>query len=1020
MKNAMIKNNLREIARTPGRYIAIVCIIALGVGFFSGLTITKQTMLETGNDYVTGSQLYDFKLISTVGFDDDDIAALSAVDSVRAAEGAYGFDFLERAGDAQRVMTALSLTDSLNALTLEAGRLPENPDECVADGRVFSEDSIGQTVMLSSENSEDTLGSFAYDEYTIVGIASSPEYMQMQRGTSKLGNGKVSGYVYLLPEGFDSQYYTAAYVKLDSDYYIFSDEYDDNMEAVKPAVTSAAEISVNGRFDRLYNEAADEIASAEQEYNDGVADLKQAEADYAEGLAEIEQAEKDYADGMTELNQAENDYAAAAEELKQGEADCDAAEAELNTAQAELDSKAGELAQSRSAFEALKLSGMADSATLAAYEVQLAAGEAEIAAAQAQLDGAKQELASSRGEIASGRAELESHKADIESAKTELAEGLKEIEDGKAELADGKKEIDDGWAELADGEKKIADAKADLAELERPSIYTLTRYENAGYSSYESDSSIVEGIAKVFPIIFFLVAALVCSTTMTKMVDEGRTQIGTLKAMGYGKGAIMGKYIGYSGSAAILGALAGFFSCTKLFPTVIWIAYTMMYDFTDSLKYVFDGGLLVISLGAALLCSVGVTFFSCYGSLEEKPAELIRPKAPKAGKRILLERIPFLWKHFKFLHKVSIRNIFRYKKRLIMMMLGIGGCTALVVVGFGLRDSIQNLVYYQYDEITKYDMSVTLQDPADGDFITQFTGDTADYVEKSMLVHESSAEVAVSNGILPVQLIAADDPGFTEMIDLHYEDEPVSYPSDGEAVINRKTAELGGYAVGDTLEIRVGEGENFTVTISGVCESYVSNYVYVTTDTYRDGLGYAPEEKTVYASLTKGKDPHEAAAAVMNLSGIANVSLSEDMKTHVSDMMKSMNYVIILVIGCAAALAFVVLFNLSNINITERAREIATIKVLGFYPSEVSQYVFRENILLTVLGTIVGLPLGAVLHRFVMGEIKIAMVTFEVRIAPESYIISVILTFVFTILVGIIMKPKLAKISMAESLKSVE
>lgn len=932
----MIKNSLREIAHTPGRYIAIVCIIALGVGFFSGLTVTKQTMLETGNEYVTEAQLYDFKLISTLGFDDDDIAALSAVDSVRAAEGAYGFDFLQRVDDTDRVMTALSLTDSLNILNLQAGRFPEKSDECVADSRLFTEDSIGQKVILSPNNTSDTLDSFVYEEYTIVGIVNSPEYMQLQRGTSKLGNGKVSGFIYLMSAGFDSEYYTAAYIKLDSDYYIFSEEYDDSMEAAKPVVTRAAEDSVNGRFDRVYSEAESEIAAAEKEYNDGIADLQQGEADYADGVAE------------------------------------------LDAAQAELDEKSEELRKSREDYEAMKAAAMLDSAMAAAYEAQFAAGEAEIAAAQEQIDS------------------------------------------GRRELTEGKKEIDDGWAELAAAETELAAAKAELADLERPSLYTLTRYENVGYSSYESDSSIVEGIAKVFPIIFFLVAALVCSTTMSKMVDEGRTQIGTLKALGYGNWAIMQKYVGYSGSAAVIGTLAGFFSCTKLFPAAIWAAYTIMYDFTDSLKYVFDGSLLVISLGVALLCSVGVTFFSCRSSLSEKPAELIRPKAPKAGKRILLERIPFLWNRFKFLHKVSVRNIFRYKKRLVMMMLGIGGCTALVLVGFGLRDSIKNIVVYQYDEISKYDMSVTLRDPADEEFMAEFTADTADYIEKSILLHESSAEVAVSQGILDVQLIATDNPDFTQFIDLHNEQESISYPADGEAVINRKTAELGGYSVGDTMEVIAGEGESFSVTISGVCESYVYNYVYITKNTYRDGLGCEPEEKTVYVSLTAEKDPHEAAAAVMNLSGISNVSLSEDMKTHVRDMMQSMDYVIALVIGCAAALAFVVLFNLSNINITERAREIATIKVLGFYPAEVNQYVFRENILLTILGTVFGLPLGAVLHRFVIGEIKIDMVTFEVRIAPESYLLAVALTFVFTVIVGFIMQPKLAKISMAESLKSVE
>ncbi len=512
-------------------------------------------------------------------------------------------------------------------------------------------------------------------------------------------------------------------------------------------------------------------------------------------------------------------------------------------------------------------------------------------------------------------------------------------------------------------------------------------------------------------------------TTMSRMIEEQRTQIGVLKALGYDRKEILGKYVFYSGSSALLGGILGFFIGTYLFAWVIWEAYKMMYGFADII-FVIDWPLGFLAMIVALLCSVGTTLYSCYGELSQVPAQLIRPKAPAAGKRIFLERIPFIWNRLKFLPKVSIRNVFRYKKRFFMMVLGICGCTALLVAAFGVNDSVKNVVAMQYEEISHVDYTVSFNHSLSPKEELEFKKDADKYMEECLFLYTSSVDARLNDEVKTINLVVKDkEDDISPFINLHMGDTKVKYPEKGEGVLNSNIANILGLKIGDKLTVYNSDNEEMTITVSGVCENYVFNYLYITDETYNDNWGNVDVNSAYIVGAseeeTKLKN-HEVAAKLMDMTNVASVSSSEEFKLRIENIMKSLDYVIVLIIGCAGALAFIVLYNLTNINITERIREIATIKVLGFYPKETSAYVFRENLILTAISALVGLPLGKWLHNFVMTQIQVSLMNFDIHVAPMSYLYAFIGTFVFASIVNLFMKRKIDKISMIESLKSVE
>ena len=940
----LAKSSFREIKETIGRYIALVLIIALGVGFFSGLKVTDPAMRQAMQQYFKDTSFYDYRLISTLGFEEEDVEYVAENVSARDVEGSISFDVLADYADSSHAIKAISIPTNVNTIVLESGRLPESDDECLADSYLFDESTIGNTIKISSNNEKEDRENFKYNQYTIVGTVKSPLYIQYERGSTTLGSGVLDGYIYINKGGFDVEYYTDIYVKLDSDLEIYSDEYKDLIDGKEDEVQTALDEAADNRYDRIIADAYDELNDAKEEF------------------------ETSKEDGATEL-------ADAKEEL-------DSAKKQLDSAKAQIEEYEAQESQLKSMLDLLL------------------------------MDPTQQEAA---GELS---VQLYTLQVGLETAKTEYANGLAEYNEGLAEYEEGLEEYN---TKIADAEAEIADAEAEIEDIEEANTYLLMRDSNVGYVCFESDSTIVGAIANVFPVFFFLVAALVFMTTMNRMVEDQRTQIGVLKALGYSNGSIMGKFVFYSGSAAFIGTALGFVAGTIAFPKAIWFAYKMMYN-TSEITYFFSPAMLIISFVVAFVCSVGVTFISCRYEMGEMAASLMRPKAPKAGKRIFLEYIPWFWNRLKFLKKVSLRNIFRYKGRLFMMVLGIGGCTALLVAGFGIYDSIADIAVNQFTNISKYDMDITLKDGAkDTVAPLENMGYT---VDDYLLYYHTSVDLKAGKHTKNVYLNVYDnDANIDYFYDMHDgSEEHIVFADlkDDEIIVNKGLSDRYGIKVGDKVTISSDSMNATTFKVAAINENFIYNYVYLTTSGYESNIGTLPEKKNVYLNIKEDEDAHSVGAELMNNKSISVVSATIDTLDRVDSMMKSLNIIVYLVIGSAMALAAVVVYNLTNINIAERVREIATVKVLGFYKEETSAYVFRENILLAIMGAAVGLVLGKILHAFVMSEIVVDLITFDVRVTAFSYILAFVLTVLFTFIINLLMGKKLDEISMTESLKAVE
>lgn len=1066
MKSMMKRNTFREIKKSFGRYFAILAIVALGVAFFSGLKITQSVMVHSADVYLKDLQFYDYRLVSTLGFTEENVEALAEKEDVRAAEGAISAEVLYKdAGENERVIKMHSITEKVNKLKLIAGEMPQSADECVVDSVLFSEDAIGSKLVLSENNTTDDLDKFAYKEYTITGLVQSPCYIQFERGNTSIGNGRISGFAYILKDGFAVDYDTEIYIKFDEDYDIYSDEYDSYMDAKEADWEAYTKEQADIRYEKIVKDAQDELDEKKEELEE-----KRAEAE-----AELESAKQQLTDGETEISDGKNQIASAKTELSAKASELQSGKDALSSKAAELESASQQISGQESALAAKKAEyeqGL--NAYLAAkqqvtdqrnsleaakaqltentpgYEEMLAqieAGLTEVAGAEAELNAKNAELEAAAGQLSSAESQLAAAKQQIEDGKNALAAAEAELTDGENQLAAAKEQIEEkedqletAETELADGllqyqenqsefdeqmqdaDDQIADAQSKIDEIEKPETYVLDRNTNVGYVCLKNDSGVVKGIANVFPVFFFLVAALICMTTMNRMVEEQRTQIGVLKALGFSEGKIMGKYLFYSGSAAISGTLIGYVLGIHFFPLVIITAYGIVYKM-GGIYYVSDLPLALVSLTVAVFCSVGTTWLSCHKELKEVAADLMRPKAPKAGKRVFLEHVPFIWKRLKFLQKVSVRNIVRYKKRFFMMVIGISGCTALLVMGFGVRDSVVAVADQQYEEIQLYDIGVTLKAgkmPGEADLKSL---DSALEKENAagMYAMEKTIDLVTDKGTKSIHMVAVENPDEVgDFISLHTKkQEPIAYPKEGEAVLSKKVAETYAVKKGDTILLRDSDNNEMHLKVTGICENHIYNYVYIAPESYEKQIGDVVF-KNVYVRLPDASDIHEVSAVLMKADGVTAVTVNSDMLSRISQMMSCMNYIVIIIIICAGALAFIVLYNLNNINITERVREIATIKVLGFYPKETASYVFRENMVLTAIGCGLGLILGKWFHRFVMGEIQIDMVSFNVQINAVSYLFSVLLTMGFAWIVNCMMTGKLERINMAESLKSID
>lgn len=1106
MDRFSMKMLLRSIKGSLGRYLAIVAIIALGVGFYAGLQSSQPAMLETADSYMHDQRMYDFQLMSTLGLTGGDVAAFKQLEGVEYAEGAYFADALAVLGSHEEPYRFMSITETVCTPYLTEGRMPENANECLGDAGAFSSDDIGRRISISDLNDEDTLGFFAEREFTIVGLAKSPRYISNDRGSTSLGSGTLSGFVLLTAEAFDQEVYQEILLYCDLPGEMYSTEYISARDKLEPEVKALLNSRGAMRYKQLRSEADKELAEARaeldegwEEYHEGEdevqkelssarAKLYQGQKEIDDGLKEIEQRQKEIDEGWEQipgaLQEIEENRAMLDEkekELQQGKAALEPAIAEIQAgeqqlaqgkAQLETAKKAvlwpyeqtiaiidAEISQTQQEIDALdpedlgyearlailnarmeQLQGRRETAVaardsaaekFAPQEAEIAAAEAELNEAKAQVAAAQAEIAAGEQAIAEGRAQLDAAEAEIENSKVTMTEGQKQLDEGRVQLEQAQRQVNQGWTdyqegkaqaeqELADGKKELEDAEAELAqaiidtdEKLKLEVFTLNRETNSGYVTFENDTSIVTAVAGAFPVFFVLIAALVCVTTMTRMINDERTQIGTLKAMGFSGRVIMRKYLWYSGSAAFVGCVLGFVLGVTVIPWIIWYAYNIIYSYT-TLKLYFSVGMCVVCMAVALLSTILVTVLTCRKELSERPAELIRPKAPKAGKRILLERIKPLWKRLSFLSKVTLRNAFRHPSRVLLMMLGVGGCTALLVAGFGVKDSIADVPDYQYGEISRYEMLVNY-DPDVLDTDGKAEALWKDRADAWALSYQVNAELENETGSHSVKLVAAEGTALKNVISLRDDSSELSYPGKGEAVVTEHLADILEISVGDQVTLETDDGDSLRLTVTGIAKNYLSHYIYVSPET-------VPGAKNNAAYLCdSSEDSGEGLAAwLRSQDGISYVSLTLREKETVRQSMQSLNMIVVLVVVCAAALAFIVLCNLTNINIMERVREVATVKVLGFYPPETASYILRENLLLSILGGAVGLLLGKLLHRFVMELIQVDYMCYDVRISALSYLLAFGITVLFAMAANFAMSFKLEKINMTESLKSVE
>ena len=949
------KNTLREIRNSLGRYLAIFAIVALGVGFFVGLKVCKESMLRTCNRYLTKTDFYDYQLTTSYGIDDESVEIAKAYKGVEYAEASIQQDVIVRAGDNdEEVNKVISMPEKLNMPQLKSGRMPNSDDECVVDDYGLKAGfKIGDTLVISENNDEDTLNSFKYKEFKVVGTVSTPLYLDYQRGSTTIGDGTIKSYFYVNKSAFDMDYYTQLYVSLSDSLSIkesgsssirdfFSDEAEDTLDDAEKSMKKLAEQINSARRESAMKTAQEELDEKKQEYEESLSEYNSNAKKASSSKSDLQSKRKQITDGISQAK-------AQASQLEQAIA-----------------------------------SGALDEQTKAEY--------------QAKLDYINNTTIPG-----------------LESNLSQVDAGIKQIDSSMSKLDSAESQLREAKTQLDEAQEKIDD-------MEKGSSYVFTRYENAGFSVFEENAEIVDNVAKIFPAFFLLVAALVCMTTMTRMVDEQRNQVGILKALGYGNSAILGKFMFYSGSAAFLGAVTGFFVGSKLFPTVIWHAYSMMYNFDPDNVFVIDWKMGIIATSAALICALGVTWASCSADFKVAPADLIRPKAPRAGKRILLERIKPIWSHVSFLWKVSLRNIFRYKKRALMMILGISGCTALLIAGLGINTTIKGVANFQYTEIVHYDYILAFDKDMDETAQSKFLEYAGDDAGDIRFIHMANVDIMQDKSPYEITLVATEAKDIRKYFDLHYDGKDVDYPKDGEAVVCEKLRQKFDLEIGDKITIKSGY-RKMKVKVSGFCDNYVDDYCFITPETYKQGFEKDPAIKTAVVR-SPDKDDTQAirdkAAYLAKYDDVVATVVNADTIDTVDSMMESLNAIVLVVIICAGLLAFIVLFNLTNINITERIREIATIKVLGFNGREVSLYVFRENIVLTAMAAVVGIPLGKWLLDFVISKICVNSIFFVARITTADYLLAVALTFVFAFIVNFAMRKRLKDVSMTESLKSVD
>ena len=961
MKKALLRDSIKEIKNTYKRFISILVMAFLGVGFFAGLRAASPDMLDTIDKFYRDSQVFDIKILSTLGLTESDIEALKNIDGVENVAGSYEVDGKIEL-DKKEIITKLITVGDINKPILLDGNLPQNADECAVEESFLEANNkkIGDIIQVDVEKTKNDNGDeieyLKNNQLKIVGTIQSPLYVSRDRGTSKLGNGKINYYMYISKDNINAnEIYTSIYVTAKNTEQTASTKYEDYIEQIKNNIEEIKSEREQARRNQLVELANGKVADAENELN---TQKQEAEIKINDAEKELQEARKKIEDGEKEIA--------------------------INKKNA---------------------------------DTQFANAQKEIDYARAQLQGTNSILDQKEQELNLTKSKTY---AQITEAQNKINESKKELEDGEQELAKNKEEFN---TKIADAEAKLQEAKDKINDIENPKWYILDRNSNEGYVGIIQATKSMENISKVFPIVFFAVAALISLTSMTRMVEEQRTQIGTLKALGYNQFQIMGKYILYASLASIIGGILGMCVGFETLPRIIWMLYMMMYQMTPNILISFNWKYGLLGLILICICIIGATIYSAIRELKETPSALMRPKAPKAGNRVMLERIPFIWKHLNFSHKVTVRNIFRYKKRFLMTIIGIFGCTSLIVTGFGIKDSIKTIVPSQFEKVFSYNMQVSVKDDISEETEQKLVDELRENSQVQKAIETDMTSVTAVNGENEedVQVIIPKD-NFDGVVNLYdVKSKKTVELQENEICLTDKCAQLLGVKAGDTIKLK-DDNKEIDAKISNIVENYVSHYIYMSKVTYENLFGEKYNTNVIFlknVDLTEAEED-ELITNLMSKEGVSSATRITSMMGMIDDTLKSLNYVVIVLIVSAGLLAFVVLYNLANVNISERIRELATIKVLGFYDKEVYDYVTRETIILTIIGIVLGLFGGYFLNYYLIGTCEINTLRFCKIVEPISYVYAVIITVVFTMIVNIVTYFALKKIDMIESLKSVE
>lgn len=1083
MKKALNKDILRDILKSKGRYFSIMLIVALGVAFFSGIKVSPKVMRNTVDDYYDEYNFMDVEIISTLGLTEDDVKAIKKLDTVEGVFPTYSMDVITNVKDQDRVLKVHALPtddlsndnkDYINRVKLIKGRLPKNSGECVVLKPKYDHLNlkIGKTLKIKSGTEDKLSENLKKDNYKIVGLVETPYYLSYEFGNSSIGSGSVDGIMLVPQNDFKTEAYTEMYItaKGAKEQTSFYQDYKDTVKKTEDQIDKITDERIEHRYNEVVGEATDELNKAKKEYNDKKKEtedkINKAEKELKDGKQKIKdgkqelktkkaETKKQIKDGFKKLDSAEA-------QLKSGRKQYEAAKKEFESqkqrANSQISSAESQLAPLKSNIDSLKsnISGLESqlgkpdiseeekatlTRTISKYRENLSALEGQYNAGYAKIQSIKNQIKSGERKLSRTKSELDRNQRKIktersklytmeEKAQKEFKKAEEELVKNEKKLVDSEKELEKAKNEAKDefkkAEKDLKEAEDEIKKIEKPEWYVLNRDKQYSAAEYGGCADSIDALAGIFPVFFVLVAALVALTTMTRMVDEQRINIGTLKGLGYTPGMIAKKYIVYAMSASAIGSIIGLIVGYTVFPTIIYNAYAIMYT-VPKVELRTDLFITVLSIATSIFVTTFAAFAACRRELIEAPAILMRPKAPKNGKRILLERIGFVWNRIGFIWKVTLRNIFRYKKRFLMTVLGISGCTALILTGFGVRDSIQMIVDVQFGELNKYSMTASYdsdEKTEDVEYLKSLISNEKGVKEIGMF-HNQNAKVMINNKEKEVTVVIPENKNtFKEFIELRERKSHTPIKLDNKGiVISEKAARNLDAKVGDKVKILNENDVSAEAVISGITENYVNHYIYMTNDYYKELFNRNAYSNRIYGVLDDSItiDQEDKMASKIIDSTCANGTVfTTGIKDGFSDTIKSLNYVVLLMIVSAGALAFVVLYNLSNVNISERIREIATIKVLGFYDKEVSAYIYRENVILTLIGAVVGLGLGVILHQFIMITVEVENMMFGRLINPLSYAAAFILTIVMGTIVNLVMNKKLNKVEMVESLKSVD